>query len=119
MPFVALLSLSNRVSNNLLRRTGGPLVAASLLLSAASARADATVVVEVKQADGGIAEGTVHLTKGDTKLTCTTHRGRCELKNVPGGTYSAVLEQPGKPAGKPKTVMIPPTGEVKLIMAAR
>ena len=107
--------------SNLARRVRGIalLAAASLVLISVPARADATVVVEVKQADGKPADGTVRLTKGEAKFQCVTHGGRCEIKGVPGGTYSAELEQAGKPAAKPKTVMIPPSGEVKLIMASR
>ena len=95
-----------------------PCLVALLLLVAGRAYADASVLVEVKRADGTSAEGTVRLIKGETKLSCVTNKGRCEIKNVPGGAYTVELEQSGKPAGKPKTVMIPPAGEVKLIVAA-
>jgi hypothetical protein len=95
-----------------------PCLVALLLLVAGRAYADASVLVEVKRADGSSAEGTVRLIKGETKLSCVTSKGRCEIKNVPGGSYTVELEQSGKPAGKPKTVMIPPAGEVKLIVAA-
>lgn len=94
-------------------------VAVALLLGSAQvAYAEASVLVEVKRADGTSADGTVRLVKGETKLSCVTSQGRCEIKNVPGGVYSVELEQSGKTAGKPKTVMIPPAGEVKLIVAA-
>ena len=95
-----------------------PCLVALLLLVTGHAYADASVLVEVKRADGSGAEGTVRLIKGETKLSCVTTKGRCEIKNVPGGLYTVELEQSGKPAGKPKTVMIPPAGEVKLIVAA-
>ena len=94
------------------------LVLALLLGSAQRAYADASVLVEVKRADGTSADGTVRLIKGETKVSCVTSQGRCEIKNVPGGLYSVELEQAGKAAGKPKTVMIPPAGAVKLIVAA-
>jgi hypothetical protein len=87
-------------------------------LLAGNALAEASVLVEVKRGDGSSADGTVRLIKGDTKLQCATSKGRCEIKNVPGGSYTVELEQAGKPAGKPKSVMIPPAGEVKLIVAA-
>jgi hypothetical protein len=90
----------------------------ALWLAAGTALADASVLVEVKRSDGSSADGTVRLIKGETKLQCATSKGRCEIKNVPGGAYSVELEQAGKPAGKPKSVMIPPGGEVKLIVAA-
>ena len=95
-----------------------PFLVALQLLIAGHAYADASVLVEVKRADGSSAEGTVRLVKGETKLSCVTSNGRCEIKNVPGGSYTVELEQSGKPAGKPKTVMIPPAGAVKLIVAA-
>jgi hypothetical protein len=98
-------------------RTCG-LAVALVLASAPLARADATVVVEVKRPDGSSADGVVQLTQGANKLRCTTTKGRCEIKGVAGGAYTVELEQAGRPASKPKTVMIPPSGEVKLIVAA-
>lgn len=91
---------------------------ALVLATGSVARAEATVVVEVKRPDGSAADGVVQLTQGSTKLRCTTTKGRCEIKGVAGGAYSVELEQAGRPASKPKTVMIPPSGEVKLIVAA-
>ena len=96
------------------------LLGGALWLSfAPNARADANVVVELKRADGSPAEGTVLLSKGELKLRCTTSQGRCEIKNVPGGSYTVEVEQGAQPAGKPKLVMIPPSGEVKLNVAAK
>jgi hypothetical protein len=83
------------------------------------AQAEASVIVELKRADGSAADGIVRLTKGDEKLECTTQKGRCQLNAVPGGTYSVEVVQADKPAAKPKRVMIPPAGEVKLIVAAQ
>ncbi len=99
-------------------RRGWPLALILALCVSSAARAEATVVVEVKRSDGTLAEGVVQLTQGATKLRCTTSKGRCEIKGVAGGTYSVEVEQAGRPASKPKTVMIPPSGEVKLIVAA-
>jgi hypothetical protein len=84
-----------------------------------TARADASVIVELKRADGSSAEGVVRLSKGDAKHECTTKNGRCQIAAVPGGTYNVEVVQADKPAGKPKRVMIPPAGEVKLIVAAQ
>jgi hypothetical protein len=84
-----------------------------------SARAEASVIVELKRADGSSADGVVRLSKGDAKHECTTKNGRCQIAAVPGGTYSVEVVQADKPAGKPKRVMIPPAGEVKLIVAAQ
>lgn len=83
------------------------------------ARADAVVIVELKRADGSTADGVVRLTKGDQKLECTTQKGRCQLSAVPGGTYNVEVVQTDKPPAKPKRVMIPPAGEVKLNVAAQ
>lgn len=85
---------------------------------AGTALAEATVVVDLKAADGSAADGTVELKKGDAKFRCTTQKGRCEIKGVPGGLYSVEVSQTDKPAPKAKTVMIPPSGEVKLIVNA-
>jgi hypothetical protein len=93
-------------------------VGASLVVPSA-AFADATVVVELKRPDGSNAEGTVQLHKGDVHLRCATDKGgRCELRGVAGGIYTVTVEQAGRPAPKEKTVVIPPTGEVKLIVNA-
>jgi hypothetical protein len=83
------------------------------------ALADAKVVVELKDKDGAPTDGTVELKKGgETKHTCTTQAARCEIAGVPGGMYTVEVKQAGKPSPKPKEVMIPPSGEVKLIVNA-
>jgi hypothetical protein len=90
-----------------------------LILSTSPAAADATVAVELKRPDGSAAEGTVQLTKGEAKHRCTTDKGgRCEIRGVAGGVYTVSVEQQGRPAGKEKTAVIPPSGEVKLIVNA-
>jgi hypothetical protein len=96
-------------------------IAFALALGAwcSSARAEASVIVELKRADGSSADGIVRLSKGDAKHECTTKNGRCQIAAVPGGTYNVEVVQADKPAGKPKRVMIPPAGEVKLIVAAQ
>ncbi|MEY4512695.1 MAG: hypothetical protein RLZZ450_4817 [Pseudomonadota bacterium] len=77
------------------------------------------MVVELRRPDGSAAEGTVQLTKGDNKYSCSTDKaGRCELRGVSGGVYTVNVEQQGRPAPKEKTVVIPPSGEVKLIVNA-
>ena len=97
------------------------MVALSLLILALANRAaaDAVVIVELKRPDGSNAEGTVQLTKGETKHRCTTDKaGRCEIRGVAGGVYTVSVEQQGRPAPKEKTAVIPPSGEVKLIVNA-
>jgi len=90
-----------------------------LLLVPMQARADAKVLVELKGPSGSAVEGSVQLTKGEAKHRCTTDKaGRCELSGVAGGVYTVTVEQAGKPAPKEKSVVIPPSGEVKLIVNA-
>lgn len=100
-------------------RARGLLVALPLWLSlalASPASADAVVIVDLKHADGSGAEGTVQLAKGEVKHRCTTKSGRCEIRGVSGGMYTVTVEQPGRPSPKEKTAVIPPSGEVKLIV---
>lgn len=103
-------------------RARGLLVALPLWLSLALASpvyADAVVIVDLKRPDGSSAEGTVQLTKGEAKHRCTTDKsGRCEIRGVSGGVYTVTVEQPGRPSPKEKTAVIPPSGEVKLIVNA-
>ena len=95
------------------------LIVACAWACAAVALADATLVVELRTKDGSRADGKVALSKpGDSvKRGCTTEAGRCEIKQVPGGLYKVEVTRGDKPASKPKNVMIPPEGEVKLIVA--
>jgi hypothetical protein len=96
-----------------------PLVCALLLCAWAShAAADAKVIVDLKAEDGSAVDGTVELKKGESSHRCTTQKGHCELSGVAGGLYSVEVSRAGKPSPKPKTVMIPPSGEVKLIVNA-
>jgi hypothetical protein len=95
------------------------LTACVFLGFASRASADATVIVELKHPDGTSAEGAVQLVKGEAKHRCVTDKaGRCEIKGVAGGVYTVSVEQQGRPAPKDKTVVIPPSGEVKLIVNA-
>ncbi len=95
------------------------LLLSALLWSVAGvALAEATVIVELRTPDGAPTDGTVELTKGEAKYGCTTQKGRCEIKGVPGGMYNVAVSQGDKPASKAKSAMIPPSGEVKLIVNA-
>ena len=80
--------------------------------------ADAKVSVELKAKDGSPTDGEVLLTKGDAKFSCKTKAGQCEISGVPGGMYTVEVKQEGKPSPKPKQVMIPPSGDTKLIVNA-
>ncbi len=83
------------------------------------AYADATVIVDLKGAGGAAVDGTVELSKGETRHRCTTVQGHCEIKGVAGGIYNVQVTDTKKPALKAKQVMIPPSGEVKLVVNAR
>jgi hypothetical protein len=87
-------------------------------LFASTAYADATVKVELKAKDGSLVDGRVELVKGDVRKGCTTQAGRCEIQGVPGGMYTVEVSVPGKPSPKPKQVMIPPSGDAKLVVSA-
>lgn len=100
------------------RTSSYPIALCLVLLFASFASADAKVIVELKTPDGASAEGTVELKKGDARHSCTTQKGRCEISGVGGGMYTVEVKQEGKPPPKPKQVMIPPSGEVKLIVNA-
>jgi hypothetical protein len=100
-------------------RVGSWLIAACLTFAMASpAWADAKVSVELKAKDGSPTDGEVLLTKGDAKFSCKTSAGHCEISGVPGGMYTVEVKQEGKPSPKPKQVMIPPSGDTKLIVNA-
>jgi hypothetical protein len=84
------------------------------------AHAEALVSVQLKDADGQPAEGVVTLLDAESKpvATCDARAGKCEMHNVPGGTFT-VRVQPtkGKPP-KSRKVMIPPSGKVSLVVTA-
>lgn len=83
------------------------------------ARADALVLVTLRRSDGTPVAGTVQLTRGAETHRCSTDaEGHCELRGVTGGAYTVTVRQREKQAPKPRTVMVPPTGEVKLIVNA-
>ena len=91
---------------------------ALLCLGAGHARADALVVVQLRNAAGSPADGKVILETADGKhvADCSTAGGTCEMSGVPGGSYKARVEPKTGKAPKPRTVMIPPTGKVSLIV---
>ena len=82
--------------------------------------AEARVKVVLRDKDGQAAEGRVSLVdaQGRTVASCSTKAGKCQMSGVPGGTYlAAVKPREGKPP-KPREVMIPPAGDVTLIVSA-
>lgn len=72
--------------------------------------------VQLRSPSGESADGIVKLQQGDTKHACQTRGGECVIPEVAGGHYTVTVEQEGKTAPKPKKVMIPPSGEVSLIV---
>lgn len=80
--------------------------------------ADAKVIVELRGKDGAPVDGTVQLSKGESRHSCTTKAGRCEIAGVSGGLYTVEVKVPDKPSPKPKQVMIPPSGQAQLVVNA-
>jgi len=93
--------------------------AALLALLAGTARAEAKVVVELKDASGKSADGEVSLyTKdGDKVAMCKTKAGRCEMASVAGGNYEVRVVPAVGAAPKPRSAMIPPEGTATLIVS--
>lgn len=93
----------------------------SALLFATPAWANATVQVQVQSASGKTVDGQVSLTNTEDvkkRFACATSRGRCTIPGVPGGRYTVVFRpSKGKPS-TPRKVMIPPSGNVTLRVAA-
>ena len=102
----------------------GALVLVPLALPATTL-ADALVHVEVRAESGGSADGTVTLrprgSEGDENApsySCTTDGGSCSIDGVPGGRYQATFTPRGGEAQAPRSVMIPPSGTVRLRVSA-
>ena len=55
--------------------------------------------------------------EGKQVASCETKKGKCEMNGVPGGTYRAQVKPRSGEAPKPREVMIPPTGDVSLIVS--
>ncbi len=88
---------------------------------ASVAAADAVVVVHVRDPQAHPAEGRITLTPkgGGASHSCTTHAGTCRIAGVPGGQYQATLVPTHGTAPPARTVMIPPSGTVTLIVSSR
>ena len=96
------------------------LTGAGLGLFVASARAEALVTVQLKDAHGEPAEGqvTLHDAEGKAVASCEARAGTCEMQNVPGGAYTVTVQPSRGDAPKPRKVMIPPRGKVALVVTA-
>jgi hypothetical protein len=84
----------------------------------AVARAEALVTVQLRDARGEPAEGqvTLHDSEGKSVASCDAHAGKCEMQNVPGGSYTVTVQPSRGDAPKPRKVMIPPRGKVALVV---
>jgi hypothetical protein len=88
-------------------------LAAALGLDPSLARAEATVLVEVRPP----AEGTVTITPnapGSRSYSCTVTAGQCTIAGVPGGMATVRFQPTTGAAPPPHSVMIAPTGNVRL-----
>lgn len=98
------------------------LAGAGLLLAIAHARvsAEALVAVQLKDAQGQPAEGKVTLLDAESKpvASCDAKAGKCDMPNVPGGSYTVTVQPSKGNPPKPRKVMIPPSGKVVLVVAA-
>jgi hypothetical protein len=97
------------------------LILGGLLVTSSPASAQATVSVRVTAPRGGPGEAEVTLTApGGERYGCTTRSGRCRIASVPGGRYvvTAAPTRGGQRPG-PREVVIPPSGEVSLIVSLR
>jgi hypothetical protein len=87
--------------------------------SPAPAYADAVVTVQLKDPQGQPADGKVTLAGADGKpvASCSAQAGRCDMHGVAGGSYTVTVEPAKGAAPKPRKVMIPPIGNVSLLVA--
>jgi hypothetical protein len=91
-----------------------------LSLSPRSVRAEALVSVQLKDGQGQPSEGRVSLrdAAGKTIATCEARAGKCDMPNVPGGTFTVTVEPSKGSAPKPRKVLIPPKGKVALVLTS-
>ncbi|NLE48031.1 MAG: carboxypeptidase regulatory-like domain-containing protein [Sandaracinaceae bacterium] len=91
------------------------------VLSPTTAVAQARVIVEVRGAEGAADGLTVELSPADggRSFRCTTSKGKCSIDGVPGGRYRAKIIREGEGGPRPRSVMIPPSGEVTVVLPAR
>ena len=98
------------------------LASAGLLLVMAPPRvhADALVAVQLKDPQGQPADGKVTLQDAEGKpvASCEAKAGKCDMPNVPGGSYTVTVQPTKGNPPKPRKVMIPPNGKVALVVTA-
>ena len=98
-----------------MKRALATVVCAVALAVGAPVYADAVVNVTVH----GSKDGSVSLTGDGGRFSCTVSQGRCTIRSVPGGRYSAVFVPKGGKPTAPKKVMIPPDGSADLHISAK
>jgi hypothetical protein len=90
------------------------------VLWATHVHAEALVTVQLKNGQGQPGEGKVTLLDAESKpvASCDAHAGKCEMHNVPGGTFTVTVQPAQGDAPKPRKVLIPPSGKVALVVTA-
>lgn len=98
----------------------GILLAVGMLGVVHTVRAEALVAVQLKDAHGKSADGTVTLldAEGKAVASCEARKGACVMKNVPGGKYSVTVKPAQGEGPRPRKVMIPPSGKVTLVVTS-
>jgi hypothetical protein len=89
-------------------------------LAASTAHAEALVSVQLKDSQGQPGEGKVTLldSAGKAIATCEARAGKCDMANVPGGTFTVTVQPTQGAAPKPRKVLIPPRGKVALVVTS-
>jgi hypothetical protein len=106
------------VEENVIRWLSAAL-AFAVCLHRGVARADPVVVVHVRR-QGAPAEGTVFLRDGHERITgvCTTRDGTCRIPSIEPGRHYVWVRLPDGRESVERPVVLPPDGEVTLIVAA-
>ena len=104
-----------------MRRFVATFLCALSLLVTTEASADAVVRVLVRNMDDQPVDGMVQLKPlGDGKsFSCSTAKGACMIRSVPGGSYIVTFRPNKGSAPSPRKVMIPPDGEADLHISAK
>lgn len=93
----------------------------ALWLLAATAMAEASVVVQVRArtpVDKVSGQVTMKPKKGGgITHSCVVKRGTCRIVGVVGGRYTVTFRPAGKPPWPPHVAMIPPSGTTRLIVS--
>ncbi len=90
---------------------------ATMLVAIPAALADAVVQVRLVSQSGQPVEGTVTVSPAaGGSFSCRTQGGTCRIPNVPGGRATVTVAPAQGAAPPPRPVMIPPSGNVSLIV---